>query len=592
MSKKYQKNFNKGKVEKKESTKDDEEFIPKLVFHPHKGSNLREWEDRMSTYALATYGNLGHFFRTEVYYSEPLVRPEDVDDGNMTPEEIAEEVRESNKLVRKDNHQMRQDKPKLQADMWDSFSDDVKDRVKAHIDYEAHIRPGNDPLRLLLAIRVIMATYTRTTGVFAIQEAKSTYNNSYQRRDETLIHWKGRYMQYIDALRAVGGPEETPDEPTQAADFIFKCNNEKYSEFKANLQNNVQLNMMEFPQTLDDAYEMLLRWVVPVGGRKGFVNAEEGAAFITVKGKNHEKKAGKKPNNKKGEKKDPKDWEKEKTCYLCGEKGHIKPHCPKLKEQDVQKDSEYGGLVLCVIAEQEESVEGLLNDDLSAERSDLPVNQFVLKASIRSQLQDLVVLDSGATQSIFNKRWILSDVREDVSRTFHGIGGQQSVITKSGNLPFFGRVFYDPRVVTSVLSLDTIESNPNLKVSYFPGEAFVVKLPNGRTVNFIKDDYTNLYTCKMQDFVNEVHEKALVGFDADDPTKIYTKREVLDAKRARELQRSLGYASTQDTVELLKSGAIVNCPVTAADVYRAHRIFGPDPHDLMGKVVKKKATRR
>jgi hypothetical protein len=34
-----------------------------------------------------------------------------------------------------------------------------------------------------------------------------------------------------------------------------------------------------------------------------------------------------------GKKEDNKDWATNKTCYECGEKGHIKPNCPVLKKK-------------------------------------------------------------------------------------------------------------------------------------------------------------------------------------------------------------------------------------------------------------------
>jgi len=64
---------------------------------------------------------------------------------------------------------------------------------------------------------------------------------------------------------------------------------------------------------------------------------------------------------------------------------------------------------------------------------------------------------------------------------------------------------------------------------------------------------------------------------------LYTKREVRDAQRARELMRRLGYASMKDEAAMLKHGTIINCPVTPSDVYRAQRIYGSDVATLKGK---------
>jgi hypothetical protein len=64
--------------------------------------------------------------------------------------------------------------------------------------------------------------------------------------------------------------------------------------------------------------------------------------------------------------------------------------------------------------------------------------------------------------------------------------------------------------------------------------------------------------------------------------RLYTKRQVRDAERARNLREELGFVSTQDLVKMVKHG-IPGCDVTAADVYRALRIYGEPLGNLRGK---------
>lgn len=58
-----------------------------------------------------------------------------------------------------------------------------------------------------------------------------------------------------------------------------------------------------------------------------------------------------------------------------------------------------------------------------------------------------------------------------------------------------------------------------------------------------------------------------------DNMRQYTKREVDQAKVARELMARLGYASTQATLSMLDAG-VSNCAVTKQDVRNADAIFG------------------
>jgi hypothetical protein len=68
----------------------------------------------------------------------------------------------------------------------------------------------------------------------------------------------------------------------------------------------------------------------------------------------------------------------------------------------------------------------------------------------------------------------------------------------------------------------------------------------------------------------------------------FTTRERQDAK---ELSKLLDHPSPRSLIEMINNGSIVNYPVTAKDVARAHKIFGPDLESLRGKTRKSKTAR-
>jgi hypothetical protein len=76
----------------------------------------------------------------------------------------------------------------------------------------------------------------------------------------------------------------------------------------------------------------------------------------------------------------------------------------------------------------------------------------------------------------------------------------------------------------------------------------------------------------------------------EDNKKIYSQREQADAEKALSLCQSLGYPSSQSLIDMLNTGAIVNAPVTAKDVARATRIFGPSLGTIRGKTRKNKVS--
>ena len=66
----------------------------------------------------------------------------------------------------------------------------------------------------------------------------------------------------------------------------------------------------------------------------------------------------------------------------------------------------------------------------------------------------------------------------------------------------------------------------------------------------------------------------------------YSQRQILDAKKARDLYAKVGYPSTRDFKNIISNNLILNCPVTASDFVRAEKIYGRDIHALKGKMTK------
>jgi hypothetical protein len=66
----------------------------------------------------------------------------------------------------------------------------------------------------------------------------------------------------------------------------------------------------------------------------------------------------------------------------------------------------------------------------------------------------------------------------------------------------------------------------------------------------------------------------------------YTRREVKEARQARDVQAMVGHPTDQEFLRMVHSGMIVDCPVTPTAVLNSNRIFDPPPEGVRGRTVR------
>ena len=71
--------------------------------------------------------------------------------------------------------------------------------------------------------------------------------------------------------------------------------------------------------------------------------------------------------------------------------------------------------------------------------------------------------------------------------------------------------------------------------------------------------------------------------------KQYTKRQTDRAKEARKLSVTMGYPSDHSLAHMINTGGLLNSPVTAQDVQRAHELY-PSVDALRGKTTRQAST--
>jgi hypothetical protein len=75
----------------------------------------------------------------------------------------------------------------------------------------------------------------------------------------------------------------------------------------------------------------------------------------------------------------------------------------------------------------------------------------------------------------------------------------------------------------------------------------------------------------------------------DENKKFYTKRQIAEAKTARDFYAKMGTPSIKDYKLMMNSNMLRNCPITTESIDWAETIFGPDIGCLKGKTTRKKA---
>jgi hypothetical protein len=159
-----------------------------------------------------------------------------------------------------------------------------------------------------------------------------------------------------------------------------------------------------------------------------------------------------------------------------------------------------------------------------------------------------------------------------------------------GNVPYFGVVSVLANGgLANILSLREVEDM--YTVEYIQSVAFIVHVNDSVSFRFERME-NGLYGCDMRRLASMIKNNALCVDYALVQTvsaneSLYTKREVQSARLARQLKENLGFPSDGKLVRLITQSGLVNSPVTAQDVYRASKIYGPHIAELKGKLKKK-----
>jgi hypothetical protein len=160
----------------------------------------------------------------------------------------------------------------------------------------------------------------------------------------------------------------------------------------------------------------------------------------------------------------------------------------------------------------------------------------------------------------------------------------------SGSLGDLEQVWFNEGGVATIIPLKQLEKLCPMRYnSSRNGGAFICHTKDGDVV--LKNNGKGMPYIDLREFEAEAvlsfAPKAALSFMQMVAGNMegFTKREVKEARKAREAQAMLGHDC--DFLGMVRGGMISNCPMTVNAVQNAHQIFGPDLAGIRGRTVRR-----
>lgn len=539
--------------------------------------NFQIFKERLSTYALRHFKELGILILKKDYYVPPAVDLGSLDQyaaisdiGGLRSHAKKEEISRRSRLIQ----EMDSNKLALYAVILGQLSQESLNKVKEAENWE-EIETSRDPR--LLWLRVWETHQSGASGNKAIDflQVRKRYNSTFQYPNETVVQYYDRFLGVLDMYDGCG--EEKPSQAVQASDFIDRLDKARYGAFQTELINSCGVFAQQpYPATLAEAFKKAKDYRVS----PRVINYTQSQAASTVfmastdserssKSKSHsrhEMKSASDNNHNTNSSENTK--QPSRPCSFCS-KPHWDRDCPWIPEcrQYIQRKN----------GTQNKSVTYVAMASNFAESKVLTMHKTNIRSNALLQPND-VLLDNQSQVHIIKDRNLLTNI-QDTDGALHvtGIGGEITVVTQQGETEHFGMAFFCPHAVTNVLSYSevadcyTVDWNQQRR-------CFTVYVDEHTSYEFAW--YKGLYKCNFPDRT-VMHSNNFSTVTENE--KQYSKREVEQAKLARNVSDRLGHPSTQQLVKMINSGSILNCPITADDVIRANDIYGPAVPSLKGK---------
>ena len=199
----------------------------------------------------------------------------------------------------------------------------------------------------------------------------------------------------------------------------------------------------------------------------------------------------------------------------------------------------------------------------------------------------IVILDNGAEVTIFKDKQLMNNLREaEIPICVDGIQeGAEGIFTATTGDTAFGTGYYSSNIIGNILSFGDCVDNCHSVDYDNKTDTFLIQPQQGGEIFGFRRDRNNLYTCDLA----EVQHYTAAIETVSDNKKLYSKREIAQAEKARNYQKTISHTTAGDLIKMISAGKIKNCDINVQDVVRSVKIWGKELGNIKGKTTAKTA---
>ena len=256
-------------------------------------------------------------------------------------------------------------------------------------------------------------------------------------------------------------------------------------------------------------------------------------------------------------------------CWHCGKRGHHCSDCPELQVQELDV-----GVQNLHMGDYEDK-QGLF---LSGEDKGLAFTQKGGEQGVRGILSKYhVYIDTCTSYSSTPYQELLKNIEQQKRGLVGHSNAGSCGMDKGGDLGAIKQVWLNEGGVATIIPLKVLEQIwPLTYNSRRHGGKFILRTDQGNIV--IKNNGKGMPYLDLRELEAEAAPSFIQIVRCN--MEGYTRREVEEARQARDVQAMVGHPTDREFLRMVRLGMIVDCPVIPTAVLNSNRIFGPPPEGI------------